>query len=264
MVSYFGYGSNINIISLRAKGVNPVSSRRGILRGWVLKFNVQHWFPHEGGMGNIQPSPDIRDCVEGMVHICADNDLASLDLVESYGVGYDRVEVGVETDTGPVKCQAYIGLPAFIDDTCLPTRRYLNIIISGGETAGLSPPYLGKLRSHPVLREEDYPAFEHPSGDFPVFNELTLAANPFLTALAGAVFDMRGARARLDCLHVLLGGKDMTVFYLKRHDTSRGTETIGDFINGRITDGQKRYLNAYLRAYLKEYRYAGRYVYEGI
>jgi hypothetical protein len=42
MFLYFGYGSNINLISLNAKGVEPISSQPGILRGWRLRFNVQH------------------------------------------------------------------------------------------------------------------------------------------------------------------------------------------------------------------------------
>jgi hypothetical protein len=91
MFLYFGYGSNINLVSLRAKGVDPVASERAILRGWRLRFNVQHWFRHEGGVGNIEPSPNPDDFVEGMVHTCYDEHLAPLDAVESYGLGYDRI-----------------------------------------------------------------------------------------------------------------------------------------------------------------------------
>jgi sulfite reductase (NADPH) flavoprotein alpha-component len=49
MIYYFGYGSNMNLISLRAKGVEPQRSQHAILRGWRLRFNVQHFFRHEGG-----------------------------------------------------------------------------------------------------------------------------------------------------------------------------------------------------------------------
>jgi sulfite reductase (NADPH) flavoprotein alpha-component len=261
MFYYFGYGSNINLISLRAKGVEPISSERGILRGWKLKFNVQHWFQHEGGVGNIQPSTDINDYVEGMVHCCKDEHQASLDAMESYGVGYDRIEVNVETANGLIRAQAYIGLPAFLDENCLPTRRYLNIIIKGAEAAGLSKPYLEKLHNHPLYLEEAYPEFIFPLENPAQFNEQTLALNPKFTALAGAVFDMRGARTKLDCLHDLFGGKDMTIFHLKRHDTSNGNETIEDFKKGNITDGQKKYINSYLHEYVKEFKYIGRYVY---
>ncbi|HLF63525.1 MAG TPA: gamma-glutamylcyclotransferase family protein [Saprospiraceae bacterium] len=261
MFTYFGYGSNINLISLRAKGVDPISSERGLLRGWRLRFNVQHWFQHEGGVGNIEPSPDANDFVEGMVHTCRDEHLASLDAMEAYGVGYDRIEVDLETDHGRVKAFAYIGLPAFLDDSCLPTRRYLNIILKGAEAAGLSKAYIDKLRQHPIHIAEEYPEFEYPSGQEAVFTEQTLAAYPYLTVLAGAVFDMRSARSQLDSLARLVGGKDMTLFYLKRHDSSDGTETLDDVIQGRISPEGKKYLNAYLHAYAREFKYAGRYVY---
>jgi cation transport regulator ChaC len=53
---YFGYGSNMDLNSLRAKGVEPRASARAVLRGWRLRFNVHHFFRHEGGAGNIESS----------------------------------------------------------------------------------------------------------------------------------------------------------------------------------------------------------------
>jgi sulfite reductase (NADPH) flavoprotein alpha-component len=51
---YFGYGSNMNFNSLRAKGVEPRASERAVLRGWRPRFNVHHFFRHEGRVGNIE------------------------------------------------------------------------------------------------------------------------------------------------------------------------------------------------------------------
>ncbi|MEO9144296.1 MAG: gamma-glutamylcyclotransferase family protein [Ginsengibacter sp.] len=259
MFLYFGYGSNINLVSLRAKGVNPVASERAILRGWRLLFNVQHWFRHEGGVGNIEPSPNPDDFVEGIVHTCNDVDLAPLDAVESYGLGYDRIMVEVETGKGLVRAATYVGLPGFLDETCLPTRRYLNIIINGAEDSNLSREYIERLRRHPIQLDKDYPDFTPPSGDWPQFNKKTLALNPQFTALGGAVFDMQHARKKLQGIISLLGGKDMTLFFVKRHDASNGKETLDDIKNGRILEGVKRYINAYLNEYSKEYKYVGRY-----
>ncbi len=261
MLFYFGYGSNINLLSLQAKGVQPLASERAVLHGWRLRFNVQHWFRHEGGVGNIEPSPNPEDFVEGMVHSCREEQLAALDAVESYGLGYDRIAVDVETATGLVKAQAYIGLPDFLDDNCLPTRRYLAIIIKGAEAAGLSRPYIEKLRHQPIQPEIDYPAFKAPAGNWPQFNRQTLALYPQLTALGGFVFDMQHARKKLQGIRELLGGKDMTLFFVKRHDSSTGNETPEDIQQGRISEGAKRYINAYLNEFSKEYSYAGSYVY---
>lgn len=261
MFLYFGYGSNINLASLRAKGVEPLTSERAILHGWRLRFNVQHWFRHEGGVGNVEPSSNLNDFVEGMVHTCRDEHLSPLDAVESYGLGYDRIEVEVDTEKGPVKAQTYVGLPDFIDDACLPTRRYLNIIITGAKAAGLSQPYIEKLQMHPVQLVKDYADFKSPDGNWPHFNKQTLALYPQFTALADAVFDMQHARKKLQGIIPLLGGKDMTLFYIKRLDSSIGNETFDDIKSGKISEAAKRYINAYLNEYAKEYKYAGRYDY---
>ncbi|CAN5924295.1 hypothetical protein BH11MYX4_BH11MYX4_04340 [soil metagenome] len=82
------------------------------------------------------------------------------------------------------------------------------------------------------------------------------------TALAGAVFDMSSCRSPLDCVKPLFGGKDTTLFHLKRLDSSDGLETLDDVRLGRITEAGRRYLNAYLREYAAEYRYVGRFEYD--
>jgi len=161
-----------------------------------------------------------------------------------------------------VKSWAYVGLPDYLDESCLPTRRYLNIILNGAKNAGLSSYYINNLSKHPLLPQIEYPDFKAPEGDFPVFTSETLAKNTKLTALAGSVFDMSGARSKLTVIEGLFGGKDMTLFHLKRHDTRTGTETLEDVKNGNISDPGRKYLNAYLHEYNKEFKYVGRYVFD--
>ena len=261
MFHYFGYGSNMNQVSLRAKGVAPRSSVRATLRGWRLCFDVEHWFRHEGGVGNIRPSADPSDAVMGVVHLCEDDDLAKLDAVEAYGVGYDRIEVEVQTANGPRLATAYIGLEKHTDPSCLPTRRYLNILVEGARAAGIDADYIARLEQHPVHAPKTYPDFAHPPRSVPEFTRDSLAEHPKYTALAGAVFDMSGARWQHHYLWDLFGGRDMTLFHLKRLDTADGSETIDDLLTGRLTPVQREYLNAYLNEYDVEYRYVGRYRY---
>jgi len=262
MFYYFAYGSNLNLTSLRAKGVEPSASELATLHGWKLRFNVRHWFRHEGGVGNIQPSTDPADRVLGLVHRCQDDALALLDAVESFGVGYGRVEVELATARGPVRALAYVGLPAFLDESRLPTQRYLNILLHGATHAGLDQAYVEWLRRHPVQPPIDYPPFRHPAGTVQAFDVTTLALHPHYTALAGAVFDMDKARPELECVKSLFGGKDMTLFHLKRLDTSDGTESLDDIRQDRISEAGRRYLNAYLNEYDREFRYVGRYRYD--
>ena len=256
---YFGYGSNLHVPALRAKGVQPVASVRGTLRAWRLAFDVRHWFPHEGGMGNIRPTGDPTDEVQGVVHACEDDALAALDRMEAYGVGYDRIEVDVLTDAGLVRALTYVGLPAFIDTSRRPTRRYLSILVKGAMAAGLDEVYIRRLRTHPLAPEPDPPPFAPPDGHYPSFTPAALALTPELTALSGYVFDMSQARPDLASAKPVLGGRDTTLFHLHRHDTSDGTETLADLRQGHVSIDAQRYLAAWLHAYATEFRYAGRY-----
>jgi hypothetical protein len=257
---YFGYGSNIHIPALRAKGVDPRASVRGRLPGWRLTFDVRHWFPHEGGMGNIHHTGRTDDEVQGVVHTCEDSHLRKLDKIEAYGVGYDRVEVEVLTDDGLVRAQAYVGLPAFIDSSRLPTRRYLSILVNGAIAAGLDEEYIRHLRQQPVAPDVEPLRFLPPDGDFPAFTQASLATHPESTALLGFVFDMSHARADLASAKPILAGRDTTLFHLHRHDTSTGTETLDDLREGRVAESAQRYLSTWLHAYATEFRYAGRYI----
>ncbi|MDX1811522.1 MAG: gamma-glutamylcyclotransferase family protein [Gammaproteobacteria bacterium] len=261
MFYYFGYGSNLNLTSLRAKGVEPLSSEKAILHDWKLAFNVRHWFRHEGGVGNIIPAENSENQVHGMLHLCEDEHLPLLDAVEAYGTGYDRIDIEVETDHGMIKATTYVGMPGYLDDNCLPTRRYLNIILKGATEAGLDEAYIEKLRQQPLNPVKEYPPFQHPDTERE-FNEKSLSEHPLYTALGGAVFDMQHARSDLHCLFDLFGGKDMTLFHLKRHDTSDGTETLEDVKQDRISEAGRKYLNAYLHEYDREFRYVGRYTYD--
>jgi hypothetical protein len=262
MFWHFGYGSNINLASLKAKRVVPRTSEAAVLRGWRLRFNVRHFFRHEGGVANIEPTGNASDVVWGIVHLCEPPHLALLDAAEACGHGYDRVEVSVHTDSGGRRAIAYRGIPSLLDEECRPTQRYLNIRLKGAAAAGLDPDYVDALRRYPVHEKRPVPPFVPPTGICRTFTAETLILNPQLTALGRYVFDMSGARWQHRFLQRLFGGKDMTLFHLKRLDDSEGTETLDDIKQDRLTPAQQEYLNEYLHEYNAEYVYVGRYIYE--
>ncbi|NRB20188.1 MAG: gamma-glutamylcyclotransferase [Rhodobacteraceae bacterium] len=261
MINYFGYGSNLDSTSLRAKGVIPSRSRPAVLTGWRLRFNVEHFFPHEGGMGNIEETGDPADQVHGVLHTCSDADLSALDRVEAYGIGYDRIEVQLDTPDGGDTGLAYVGLPDFINHDCHPTQRYLNILVRGAEAADLPQDYVDALKNMIILQQQDLPLFVPDPTRHRIFTQDDLVNDPLLTAIWGAVFDMRQARARHEILKTWFGGQDVTLFHLKRLDSSDGTETLDDIRSGRLTPGQQHYLNTYLHAFAREYRYIGQFDY---
>jgi len=267
MFYYFGFGSNMSMLSLKAKGVEPVASWRAELPGWRLRFNVEHFFAHEGGVGNIECTDVPEDRVLGVLHQCQDEALALLDAAEAFGYGYDRIEVDV-APMEPASCQrnsvpavTYVGMPQFINNSCRPSQRYLNIILAGAQSAGLDESYIRGLAEQPVHKPGCYPAFAPPAGHLPVFDKESLAEHPLLTAIHGAVFDMSQARPLHEYLKSFFGGRDMTLFHLKRLDSSSADETIEDIRHSRLNQAQQRYLNAYLNEYAREYRYVGRYSY---
>lgn len=268
MFRYFGFGSNMSMLSLKAKGVEPLASRRALLSGWRLRFNVQHFFRHEGGVGNIEPTGNPDDFVLGVLHECPDEALALLDSAEAHGHGYDRIEVEVEPtekadgDHQTVRAFTYVGMPRFIDNSRRPSRRYLNIVLEGARQAELDDEYIRALARCPVHRTEAYPAFTPPAGDYPTFDRDTLSGHPLYTALYGSVFDMSEARPLHEFLKGFLGGRDMTLYHLRRLDSSKIDETMDDVRKGRLDQAQKQYLNAYLNEYAREYRYVGRYDYD--
>jgi sulfite reductase (NADPH) flavoprotein alpha-component len=259
---YFGYASNMDFISLRAKGVEPRVSERAVLPGWRLRFNVRHFFRHEGGVANMERTDKNTDAVWGVLHLCDDAHLPLLDAAEAQGCGYDRIRIQVFTQRGEQKAVTYVGLPSFIDERCLPSQRYINILVRGATQAKIDSNYVDTLRRHPVYQPPSVPIFVPPSGEYPIFTATTLKRCSTLTALAGAVFDMTGARWQHHFLRQQFGGKDMTLFHLKRLDTSDGSETLDDIKYDRLTRAQRRYLDEYLHEYNAEYKYTGRYVYD--
>ncbi len=267
MFYYFGFGSNISMHSLQAKGVTPLKSTAAVLYGWVLRFNVEHCFSNEGGVGNIEYTGNPNDKVLGVLHKCEDKHLAPLDATEAYGYGYDRVTVEVETRDGTshkvqvIGALAYIGRQSFINNDCLPSRRYLNIIIDGAVKAGLDNDYIENLRRLPIHQAKNYPLYVAPQGDYASFDVHSLANNPLYTALFGSVFDMSGARIHHEYLKDFFGGKDMTLYHLKRLDSSKNNETVDDIKQNNLSFAQMEYLNSYLNEYAVEYRYVGHFSY---
>ena len=258
-ILYFGYGSNMDVRSLRAKGVQPLHSWPATLPGWRLRFNVQHFFAHEGGVANIEPAgADDRVC--GVLHACDAGALAALDLAEAYPHGYDRIEAPVRTADGARRAIAYVGTPGFVNDSCLPTRRYLNILLQGARAAGLAPGYIAMLEAHPVLMKHAVAPYRPPAGKPPPFDAEKLAAHSRHTALDDAVFDMSQARWQHRLLWGHYGGRDMTLYHLHRMDGAGAQPTEEDVRRRRFNPAQRAYLDEYLHAYAAEYRYAGRFV----
>ncbi len=246
----------MNALSLAGKGVTPQSSRAARLADFQLVFNVKHWFPHEGGVGNVVPHDGSH--VWGVVHELVPEDLTALDKLESYGVGYDRIEVELDVAGHTERAVTYVGLPDFLDDSRLPTSRYMNIILAGARQAKLPKDYVERLSQTALFVPPNYPPFSpKPGKNWPILGLNNLANEPGFTGLWGHVFDMSEAAPHLQHLRDIFGGKDMTLFFLKRHDQSSGNETWDDIYTGNLSVPLRIYLNAYLHNFDQLFRYVG-------
>ena len=257
MIYYFGYGSNMNMVSLKAKGVEPIFSEPTVLKNWQLVFNVCDFFRIEGGTGNICRAAGQE--VHGVLHQCHDDNLPRLDELEACGTSYARIEVEVIGYSGQQhKAYAYTGLPDKLKSGLQPSHRYLNIMIDGAKAMELDDAYISKLKRTEVRPAPSYGPFIFPEENFRVFSAAELAHLPHHTALAGAVFDMQNAREEHAYLKKFFSGKDMTVFFLKRMDISSGEETLEHATEVGLSNLRKRYLNAYLHEFKREYKLRGR------
>ncbi|HYX34220.1 MAG TPA: cytochrome b5 domain-containing protein [Oligoflexus sp.] len=261
MFYYFGYGSNMSITSLKAKGVEPLSAEPAVLDGWKLSFNIPDFFLIEGGTGNI--SMDANHQVHGILYSCRDEHLKVLDELEAIGVNYKRLKFMVVTYTGrTVSAYAYVGIEERLKEGYQPSRRYLNILIRGAEQMTLNPDYINVLKSIEVKTDPVNRPFHFPPRPARIFSKEDLKTYPLHTAIAGAVFDMSHARPDHQYLQDFFKGKDMTLFFLKRMDSSDGTESFEDIYKGRISNEQRRYLTNYLHEFDREYRFVGKMDYQ--
>lgn len=257
---YFGYGSNLSVVSLRAKGVDPLTSEPAVLEGWQLVFDIPDFFVIEGGTGNIAPREN--ESVHGALHGCREADLPKLDQLEAVGIRYARVETTVTTYSGRrVSAYVYVGLERVLCATCVPSERYRNILVKGAQEMNLDARYIERLRNLPTGAPPQASTFT-PSVPGEPFTMDVVARNPQLTSLAGHVFDMSGARPEHAYMRELLGGKDVTLLFLKRMDTSAGDETFDDVRLERLDARQRAYVAAYLHEFAREYRYVGRIDYQ--
>lgn len=260
MFYYFGYGSNLSVVSLRAKGVDPLTSEPAVLPGWRLAFDIPDFFAIEGGTGNIQPSDD--DAVHGVLHGCRSRHLAVLDQLEAVGSRYRRVETTVLTYAGrAVRAYVYLGLESVLDPTLRPSERYRNILVKGAVDMNLDSRYVDRLRAIETCPRVDHGPFRPPPSATEVFDLDRLRSSDACTALGGWVFDMTKARAEHQYLRSLIGGRDATILFLKRMDSSTGAERMEDVVAGRLTPEQASFLESYLHEFAREYQCVGKLEY---
>lgn len=171
---YFSYGSNLSREKLRTRGeakLPPIQFTRtwiGRLTDWQLCFDLRGAPPVEPAMGSIRRKPG--DEVYGLVYelktrSCWEKLLQSEGVTtrperDSYWVievevecyERDRPEERVLRKVRTLMTNERHKVGKNIEDSVKPSRRYVNILITGAECEGLPVEYVERLRRIEVAR----------------------------------------------------------------------------------------------------------------
>jgi len=228
----------MNPRSLRKKGVTVHAPRPATSPGWSLHFALTALFPHEGQMATLQPGDVPAHGVLGEVD---DADMEALDRFEGRGLRYDRVPIDVVTYDGEtLAAEAYVSLPQFVREG-RPSRRYINLLVEGARQMGLDEAWVQRLEATPIKEQPDPGPVDPAAVPDRVVSAAELAAQPRWVALGTLVFDLSPMEPFV-CQY-LGGGSDATLLWLRRMDSSDGSERADDAHAGRLSPAQVAYLH---------------------
>jgi len=196
LVWYFGYGSNMSVKFLEErKKVKVIESAPAVLKDFRMAFSFEAFHRVEPGFAGLWDSPGSE--VHG-VAFCTDKESADiLDAAEGANdFGYQKEEVPLKTYTGrALRGSIYIDRSPDRKEF-LPSKRYLDILISGAKEAGLESEYIAKLESHPyyVPNEQTLKTrlLRPKPEDLPVITLDELSKNDLWTSVLGYVCKTEG------------------------------------------------------------------------
>jgi gamma-glutamylcyclotransferase (GGCT)/AIG2-like uncharacterized protein YtfP len=124
----------MNPAIMRRKKLKYTSRQRATLPGFGLRFNKKSQrekLPVSIGFANVVESPG--EAVEGVLYELPEQLRHRLDEVENSPEHYARIEVTVESASGPCTCSTYTALPSQVADDLIPSRNYINHILAARE-----------------------------------------------------------------------------------------------------------------------------------
>lgn len=171
-VSYFAYGSNMDLGQLKSRVGNPQHWYATKLIGYKLVFN-KFSITRNCGAGNLIPTNKPTDIVEGIVYSLSKRQINELDKYEGYRTitnrisknptGYKKIDVTLEDGRKSITYIANIeaGLGQarqlkkskninLAENMLKPSVGYLSHFLKGGEL-GISNDYLNLLAQTEVL-----------------------------------------------------------------------------------------------------------------
>lgn len=144
---YFCYGSNMAQKTQNWRELRFQSKFPCVLRDYRLVFDLRGLALFEGAFGNVKAS--VGDSVHGVGMVMTKKDfLNQVMLLESPSYNVEQVSVCPYGFTSPILAVT-LKIPQSDGRYLYPSRRYLNLIISGAEENCLQSNYVEYLKSLP-------------------------------------------------------------------------------------------------------------------
>lgn len=147
---YFAFGSNMSSKTQKWRNIKFTQKKSAILYNYKLTFDLQGFPFSEGGWGNIKSQ--IGECVHGVIMEMKKQDFQST-IKDLEGPEYQIIDVQVEDYEG--KCFDAIALhvPEKDGKYFYPSKRYLDLLVSGAEENELKEDYVAFLKEFPHSQE---------------------------------------------------------------------------------------------------------------
>ncbi len=146
LILYFSYGSNMNPLRMKERGVVFYSREYLVLPEWSLKFHKITFDPNKGAANIVQ---DNRGVVEGVLYEVTMEGIVNLDKYEHYPIEYDRVTLTISHDGIEKDILTYIAHPHKTREGLKPSREYLDHLLAGEDI--LSENYYNMLKEVKTL-----------------------------------------------------------------------------------------------------------------
>ena len=152
-VLYFSYGANMSTQKLAERGIMPKAS--GIAAFAVSQQYQRISFCHRGAFASLAASSSQQEekgnalgfqPAHGVLYELSKKDLHTLERAET---GYTTVKLKIQLyDTSKCEAYAFVSKPSLtLKGPLNPTRRYLDLLVTGACEHSLQPDYITWLKA---------------------------------------------------------------------------------------------------------------------
>ena len=142
-MKYFAFGSNMSRTRLKERGIIPTIIRSAWLDDYELVFNKKSKNNNQIGFANIEYKE--TSTVYGILYWITEEELKKLDKFGGHPIHYIRKEIQVGTPFGDETAITYIAQNEWVDNSCKPTKQYIDFLIEGQKFIPID--YVDKIKN---------------------------------------------------------------------------------------------------------------------